>query len=197
MRPWVSGLILAAGRSSRLGRPKQLLPFRGTTLLGWVVERVTSAAALDEVVAVLAGAASEVRAAVDLGRARVAENPEFGEGCSSSYRTGIGALDPRAEAVVVVPGDQPGIEAADVDRVVEAWRAAGGAIVMASYLGGPGHPLLFARSLFSELIALKGDKAAWKLLDVHPDQVRRVEMGRPLPADVDTWQDYEAALRGS
>ncbi len=145
---------------------------------------------------VLGGAAAEVRSGVDLGRVRVVENPEFGQGCASSYRVGIGALDPRADAVAVVPGDQPGIEPGDIDRVVEAWRERGRPITVASYRGRPGHPLVFARRLFDELIALEGDKAAWKLLDAHPDRVCPVELDRPLPPDVDTWQDYEAALRG-
>lgn len=197
MTAWVSGLILAAGSSSRLGQPKPLLTFRGTTLLGWVLDRVATARALDEVVVVLGGAAAEVRARVNLDRARVVENPDFGRGCASSYQTGIGALDSRAEAVVVVPGDQPGIEAGDIDRVVRTWREGAGPIVVASYLGRRGHPLLFARRLFNALIALKGDKAAWKLLDAHAEWVRAIELDRPLPPDINTWQDYRAVLASS
>lgn len=119
MRRFVSGLILAAGGSTRLGQPKQLLPFRGATLLGWVVSQVASAASLDEVVVVLGGTAVEVRQRVDFGRAKVVENPAFGEGCGSSYGAGIATLDPQAEAVAVLLGDQPGIEAAVIDHVVE------------------------------------------------------------------------------
>lgn len=92
MRPFVSGLVLAAGGSTRLGQPKQLLPFRGATLLGWVLASVTAATPLDEV------------------------------GCSSSYRVGVGAVDRRAAAVAVLLGDQPGMDGAVIDRVVEAWR---------------------------------------------------------------------------
>src|SRR2546427_6054926 len=98
MRPFVPALVLAAGASTRLGQPKQLLPFGSTTLLGGVVAEVQAASALDEVVVVIGGAAAEIRRRVDLGGVKVIENPEFSHGCASSYRMGIGALDVRAEA---------------------------------------------------------------------------------------------------
>ena len=192
-RPFVSGLILGAGGSTRLGRPKQLLPFRGTTLLGWVIGEAEGAAALDEVVVVLGRAAEEIRGRVAFDRATVVENPIFGEGCSSSYRAGIGALDPRAEAVMVLLGDQPRVDRAIIERVAKAWRRDGGRIVLALYRGKRGHPMLFTRDLFDTLVGLQGDKAAWKILDAHPEWVREVPLDRPLPADVDTWADYEAA----
>ncbi len=192
-RPFVSGLILGAGGSTRLGQPKQLLPFKGTTLLGWVVGEAEGATALDEVVVVLGRAAEEIRSRVAFGRARVVENPVFGEGCSSSYRAGIGTLDQRAEAVMVLLGDQPGVDRAIIERVAEDWRRDGGRIVLASYRGKRGHPMLFARDLFDTLVGLRGDKAAWKIVDAHPEWVREVPLACSLPADVDTWAGYEAA----
>ncbi len=194
MRPFVAGLILAAGGSRRLGRPKQLLPFRSTTLLGWVVSEVTRAASLDEVVVVVGGAAAEVRRRVHFGVATVVENPEFGQGCASSYRTGIGALDPRAEAVAVLLGDQPSVDHAVIDEVVDAWRRRRDRIAFASYRDRPGHPLVFASALFEHLVALRGDKAAWKILDVHPDWLHAVAVDRLAPADVNTREDYRALL---
>ena len=194
MSSFVSGLILAAGGSTRLGQPKQLLPFRGRTLLGWVVSQVVSAASLDEVVVVLGGAAVEVRPRVEFGRARVVENPAFREGCASSYGAGIAALDPRSEAVAVLLGDQPGIEAAVIDRVVGIWRQGGKAVVVASYEERLGHPIVFGQEMFSRLVGLKGDKAAWKLLAAHPEWVRTLEVDRPLPVDVNTRQDYQSAV---
>jgi molybdenum cofactor cytidylyltransferase len=195
MRPFVSGLVLAAGASTRLGQPKQLLPFGSTTLLGAVVSHARAAASLDEVVVVIGGAAAEVRRSVDLTGARVVENPDFGEGCSASYRTGLAALDPRADAVVVLLGDQPGVEPAVVDTVVEAWRRTRDRIALAAYRGREGHPLVFARALFDALAALHGDKAAWKIVDAHRDWIRSVPIDRPHPRDVNTWQEYEALVR--
>src|SRR3989441_11823508 len=121
MRPFVSGLVLAAGASTRLGQPKQLLPFGSTPLLGHVRSQVR-AAALDEVVVVIgAAAAAEVRR-IDFVGVKLVENPDFGEGCSSSYRTGIGALDPRAEAVAILLGDSPALGYAVIDTRSEERR---------------------------------------------------------------------------
>lgn len=195
MRPFVSGLVLAAGASTRLGQPKQLLPFGPTTLLGRVVAEVEAASALDEVVVVIGGAAAEVRRRVDLGGAKVVENPEFAHGCASSYRTGITALDARAEAVAVLLGDQPGVERTVIDTMVNEWRRTRDRIMLASYRAREGHPLVFARPLFAELVALRGDKAAWKIVDAHRDWICSVPVDRPHPRDVNTWQAYEALLR--
>lgn len=196
MRPFVSGLVLAAGASTRLGQPKQLLPFGDTTLLGHAVGQARAAAALDEVIVVIGGAAAEVRARVDLGGATVVENPQFGEGCAASYRTGLGVVDPRAEAVVILLGDQPGVDHTVIDTVVEEWRRTRDPIMLASYQGREGHPLIFARDLFGSLAALHGDKAAWKIVDAHRDWIRAIPLDRPHPRDVNTPEDYEALRRG-
>lgn len=193
MRRFVSGLVLAAGASTRMGRPKQLLPFGSTTLLGRVLSQA-KAAALDEVVVVIGAAAADVRRQVDFAGAKLVENADFGEGCSSSYRTGISALDPRAEAVTVLLGDQPGVEGAVIDIVIDAWRRRPSEIALASYRGRHGHPIVFAYALFQQLAALRGDKAAWKIVDARPDWLHPVPIDRPFPGDVNTWQEYEALL---
>ena len=192
MRPLVSALVLAAGASTRLGQPKQLLPFGSTTLLGSVLSEVRAASALDEVVVVIGGAAAEVRRRVDLGGIKVVENPEFRDGCASSYRTGIEALDVRAEAVAVLLGDQPGVDRVVIDIMVDEWRRTRDRIMLASYRAREGHPLVFARALFADLVTLQGDKAAWKIVDAHRDWIRPVPVDRPHPRDVNTWQEYEA-----
>jgi len=197
MRPFVSALVLAAGGSTRLGQPKQLLPFGSTTLLGSVVAEVKAALALDEAVVVIGGAAAEVRRRVDLGGVKVVENPEFSDGCASSYRTGIGALDARAEAVAVLLGDQPGVDRVVIDVMVDEWRRTRDRIMLASYGAREGHPIVFARALFAELVALRGDKAAWKIVDAQRGWIRRVPVDRPHPRDVNTWQEYEALLRNA
>jgi molybdenum cofactor cytidylyltransferase len=195
MRAFVSGLVLAAGASTRLGQPKQLLPMGPTTLLGWVLTEARAATALDEVIVVLGGAAAEVRQRVDLAGVKVVENPEFGEGCAASYRTGLAVVDRRAEAVAVLLGDQPGADRSVIDTVVEGWRRTRDRIVLASYRGREGHPLVFAQPLFDRLAALQGDKAAWKIVDAHRDWIGTVPMDRPAPRDINTWQEYEAVLR--
>lgn len=191
---FVSGLVLAAGASSRLGQPKQLLPFRGTTLLGWVVEQHGSCPALDEVIVVLGNAIQEVSKQVSFGNAKIVENLGAAQGCSSSYRVGIGALNPEAQAMVVLLGDQPGVDHDCVHAVVSSWKHNGGKIVLANYRGQKGHPMLFSRELFDQLIGLHGDKAVWKLVDQHPEWVREVPIDRDRPRDINTWEDYQAML---
>jgi molybdenum cofactor cytidylyltransferase len=191
MRDFISGLILGAGASRRLGQPKQLLPFRGTTLLGWVIAQAEQASGLDEVVVILGRAADEIRQRVDLGRARVIENPVFGEGCSSSYRAGVKALNPRSRGIVIILGDQPGVSPEIIDRIADEGRHGNGQIILCSYRGRKGHPMLFRRSLFDKLTGLLGDKATWKLVDANPDLTREIEFDLPFPEDIDTWEDFE------
>ena len=194
MRRFISGLVLGAGASSRFGTPKQLLPFRGTTLLGWVINQAEKASALDEIVVVLGRAAEEIREKVDLGGVKTVENPVFGEGCSSSYRAGIGALDPRSEAIIIILGDQPGVDPETINRVADQWREGDGQIALASYQGRKGHPMLFAKPLFHQLVGLHGDKAAWKLVDANPDLVRVIPIDRPFPEDIDTMEDFRREI---
>ena len=191
MRKFISGLVLGAGASTRLGQAKQLLPYQGTTLLGWVVAQAQRADELDELIVVLGRAADEIRERVDFGDARVVDNPVFGEGCASSYRVGIGATDPRSEAIMILLGDQPGVDPKIINRVAERWRSGQHQIVLASYHGRRGHPMLFAKPLFEKLIGLHGDKAAWKLVDANPGLVGEAEFDLPFPQDVNTREDFD------
>ena len=191
-RLFVSALVLAAGTSSRLGQPKQLLPFGSTTLLGHVIAEARAARALDEHIVIIGAAADAVRRVVDFTGVTLIENPGFGEGCAASYRTGLSAIAAGADAVAILLGDQPGVEAAVIDAVVDSWRREPTPIACATYRGRPGHPLIFARALFPQLEALQGDKAAWKIVDAHPDWIRPVPIDRPAPGDVNTWEAYQA-----
>src|SRR5262245_51112980 len=151
MKKFISGLILAAGTSSCMGQPKQLLSFRGTILLDWVMAQAASASALDEVIVVLGRAVDEIRFWLRNTRAKIIINPVFTEGCSGSYKAGMSTIDPRAEAVMVLLGDQPGVDSAVIDQVAEDWRTCGGTIALTSYRGHRGHPMVFGREIFEQL----------------------------------------------
>lgn len=191
MRKFISGLILGAGASERLGPPKQLLPFRGTTMLGWVVDQAQKADGLDELVVVLGRAADEIRERVDFGAARVVENPVFAEGCSSSYRAGIGALNSGSEAIMIILGDQPGITPEIINSLAEEWRGEEASIALCSYRGRKGHPMIFAQSMFEQLKDLHGDKAAWKLVDANSAAVQEVHLDLSFPDNINTAEDFE------
>ena len=183
--------MLAAGGSSRLGRAKQLLPYRGTTLLGWVMA-TARACRFDQLVVALGGSARDVRLGVDLSGADVVVNDAYGSGCSSSIAAAIGALDPRADVLVLLLGDQPGVAAATVRRLLAGRGDA--PLAVCRYADGRGHPFAFAREVFGDLAGLHGDKAVWKLLDRRAGEVAEVEVPGPVPRDVDTWEDYRAVL---
>lgn len=190
-RRFVTGLVLAAGGSSRLGRPKQLLPYGDGTLLQHVLA-TACASPLDQLIVALGGGAEAVLAAVDLRGAEVVVNDDYGEGCSSSIAAALPLVDPAADVLVLLLGDQPGVTAASVVRLLEERDDA--PIAVSRYDDGRGHPFAFARSVFDDLAALHGDKGIWRLIERRPDLVREVRMPGLVPADVDTWEDYQAAL---
>ena len=191
MRKFISGLILGAGASQRFGEPKQLLPFADTTLLGWVVAQTQRAMLLDETIVVLGRSADEIRERVDFGNARVVENPVFSEGCASSYRAGLAAVDSHADAIMIILGDQPEITPEIIDALADEWGKRDAPIALCSYEGRKGHPMIFARSLFEQLETLHGDKAAWKLVDRHASSVLEVQLALPFPENINTREDFE------
>ncbi len=105
---WVTGVVLAAGGSSRLGRPKQLLPYADTTVLGATVD-VARGCGFDQLIVALGGAADAVREAVPLDDVEVVTVDDFRSGCSSSLRAALTQVDPRASGIVLMLGDQPGV----------------------------------------------------------------------------------------
>jgi molybdenum cofactor cytidylyltransferase len=191
---FVTGLVLGAGGSERLGRPKQLLPYRGATLLGHVVG-VARTCPLDQLVVTLGGAATEVRRAVDLQGLEVVVNDAYGEGCSSSIAAALRAVDSRCDVLVLMLGDQPGVTAATVAALLAGRGAA--PLAVCRYDDGRGHPIAFARSTFAALADLHGDKGVWRLLDQRADDVTEVPIDGPIPLDVDTEEDYAAVLAGA
>ena len=189
---FVCGLVLAAGGSRRLGRPKQLLSYRGGTLLGHVVD-VARACEFDQLVVAVGGHAAAVRATVDFRGAAVVVNDAFWEGCSSSIAVALATVDPRCDVLVLLLGDQPGVTPATVEALLAGRNNA--PLAVCRYDDGRGHPLAFARSVFGALESLHGDKGVWKLLDRRADDVVEVPVAGRIPLDVDTVEDYEAVLR--
>jgi molybdenum cofactor cytidylyltransferase len=183
----VAGVVLAAGRSLRLGEAKQLLPYRGHTLLDETLS-MARACGFSQLLVTLGGSAAQIRSRVDLSGCVVVDNPDFSTGCGSSIRSAIAHVT--ADAVVLLLGDQPGISPRDVRRVATVPTPLG----VCAYEDGLGHPFLFRRPLFDELSRLHGDKAVWKLLHSGRYPVTEVPVDGTVPLDVDTWDDYERLL---
>jgi molybdenum cofactor cytidylyltransferase len=187
----ITGIVLAAGASSRLGRPKQLLGLGGKPVLQHVIDAAVTAP-LDEVVVVLGHEAKEIAAAVRAkGVVRFAINPGYAEGQSNSLRVGLEAADARSGAALVLLGDQPGIRPDAIAAVVGAWKEGGKMMIQAAYGGRAAHPTLFDRSVWTELEGMSGDEGARSLLANRPEWRVTVEVGGQPPDDIDTEEDYQ------
>jgi molybdenum cofactor cytidylyltransferase len=185
----IVGVVLGAGSSRRLGRPKQTLPFGDRSLLAHVV-REAEDSCLDRVVVVLGGGGAAAQLSLAPGRARVVRNDAYPSGCASSLQTGLDAAG-ACDAIVLLLGDMPGVDAEVIDEVVDAWSEDPTWAAVASYRDEIGHPFLFSVGAFATLRGLHGDKAIWKIVDREPeDRVARLPVDRLRPEDIDTWDDY-------
>ena len=188
----IAALVLAAGGSSRLGSPKQLLPWGDTTLLGHVLDKVRELP-FDEVFIVIGASGEEVLNTVHMDDAIVIENPEWEEGLASSLRVGLDAVLrlSRADAVGIFLGDQPDIS----DEVVNGLLAARGSTkrqaIVPKYRYVWGNPIVIERTLWPRLMSLQGDEGAKGLLQAHPEWVHEVWFEQRPPRDVDTRADFD------
>lgn len=190
----IVGVVLAAGRSERMGEPKQILPYAGSTLLGATIGEV-EASAVDRVVVVLGASADSVEAALRPNRARLVRNLDHDRGNLSSLQVGVEAAGSH-DAVVHLLGDMPGVDAALIDAMIAAWRHSPRPIAVARYRDRVAHPFVLAHSVTQRLGELEGPKSIWRLLgSTNRDNVLEVPVDRAAPIDVDTREDYERLLR--
>ncbi len=196
-RPRVAAIILAAGASTRFGRPKQLLWVDGRPLLAKVTDAAL-ASAIDDVVVVLGYRASEIAPLLAGRPVRLVVNPAWAEGMASSLRAGIAALRSDIDAALIVPADQIHLTAAEINAVITAYLALPSLtslprIIIPVHRGQRGHPVLFPRAFFPQLLALHGDQGGRSLLDRHAEQVVEVEVATDgVVVDVDTAADARA-----
>ena len=187
----VTGVVLAAGGSRRLGTPKQLLRYRDTTVLGATLD-VARGAGFDQLIVTLGGAAQAVRDVVSLDGADVVTVDDFDAGCSTSLRVALRRVHPQAAGIVLMLGDQPCVEPASLRRMISAAPAA--TMMVCRYADGIGHPFWFSRAVFGALSQLHGDKGVWKLVQSGRHPVHELAVDGPVPLDVDTWDDYRRLL---
>jgi len=128
-------------------------------------------------------------------RVRTVHNPDYATGQSSSLKAGINAIAARAEAAVFLLGDQPLISSQAIEAVVNAFRSRHSAVVRPRYRGTPGHPVLFSRALFPELLQVTGDQGGRELLARHQAEVVMVDLNLESPVDIDTRDDYLQLVR--
>jgi molybdenum cofactor cytidylyltransferase len=191
------GVVLGAGLGERIregmGQQKQLLGYRGTTLLGAAVAQA-EASSLDRVIVVLGAAADDVEATLTPERATIAYNPDYERGNLSSLQVGVAAAGEH-DAIAHLVADMPGVEASLIDLVVDAWKQDRRPLAVTRYRDRVGHPFVLAAATTARLDRLREPKAIWRLIrDSDPADVLEVEAGRDAPIDVDTREDYERLL---
>jgi len=194
----VAGVLLAAGSSLRMGRPKALLPYRGSTLLRHAAEILCATACSPRLV--IAGPELEKSCwqVQDLDVA-VVENPDHRDGLSTSLRAALRAIEARSdcdetEGLLITLVDQPLVSATHLNDVLQAGRATG--LAATSWAATFGPPAFLHRAFFSSLKALRGDAGAKQILSMHPQRLRLVAFpGAAL--DVDDESDYERLLSGA
>ncbi len=190
----VAAVVLAAGASSRLESdlPKQVLPWQpGDTLIGRAVDIALYASTIDEVIVVTGHRADEVQAALGGRAVRCVFNPDWQAGQSSSVAAGLQALAPEMCAAVFVLADQPTVQPATIDLLVQRHRQTLAPVAAPIYQGGQrGNPVLFDRSTFPELLALQGDSGGRPLIQRYGDRVAQVTIDAPVPQGIETMADY-------
>ena len=180
--PRVTGVILAAGQSTRFGGslPKQLHKMNGETLVCRVA-RVALASNLRQIVVVTGHCATEVGSAVAGLAVEVVVNPNYADGQSTSVKIGLSRVDANAGAAMFIPCDLPNLDFETINRLVESYAESAGPIVVPLFEGRRRAPVLIDRSLFGEIRAITGDQGARQLFPRHPDDLVEVEFESELP----------------
>jgi molybdenum cofactor cytidylyltransferase len=187
----IAALILAAGESSRMGRDKALLPYRGKTFLTTVIDNLRGAG-IGEITLVLGHHAEAIQSAVDLTAVRIIFNPQYQRGQTSSLQAGLAAWDapgPRAFLMCLV--DHPAVGSDVIRAILDRYRRSSAPVVIPVFQGKRGHPVLIGRELFGELIALGEDEGANTVIRRYRPVTEFVEVDDPsIFTDIDDPGDY-------
>ena len=189
----ISAIVLAAGESKRMGRPKQLLEWQGKPLLQHSLESLINSAA-DEIILVLGHEADRIRAALPALPIKIVINRDYQQGMASSLRQGLLAMDPSSEAFLVLLADQPGIGPEILNTIIRTFRQADPkrGIVRPVYRGRRGHPVLIGAQYRKEALRLRGDVGARQILMNHLGDVLEIDVeDNAILEDIDTPEEYQ------
>jgi len=186
----INAIVLAAGESKRMGKPKPLLPFGTRTFLGQIIS-VLQEANVDRITVVLGAQAETVAEAVDLSGAEVVINADYRDGQLSSLIAGLGHTPAETEAILLCLVDSPFIKTDTINQVIATFRASGAAIVIPTLHGKRGHPSLFARSMFPQLQNAPPDEGARHVVYANEDRIVEVELpDDAIVVGINTPDDY-------
>jgi molybdenum cofactor cytidylyltransferase len=193
----IAGVLLAAGRSQRMGQPKLLLPWHGEPLIRFVARQILHSG-LDELIVVIGHRAEHLSAALDGLALRIVRNDDFLDGQSTSLRAGIAALHPATVAALVLLADQPLLQPETIDTLIDLYRREQPPIVVPRHAGQRGNPVLFDRRLFPELLAISGDQGARSVIQSHEHELRWLDTADGgILLDIDTPDAYSALIERS
>ncbi len=182
----ISAIVLAAGTSSRMGSPKPLLTLGGRPLLERVLETVRDAA-VDDIVVVLGHEADRVRDGVSFDGTHAVVNPAYIEGMSTSLQAGLRAADPRSDGFLIVLGDQPFVQSATINTLIERRNGSQAKILIPTYGGARGNPVLLDRSLSEDVQSITGDQGCRAIFGHHTRGILEVPVDDPgILVDLDT-----------
>ncbi|WP_347989083.1 nucleotidyltransferase family protein [Methylomonas sp. AM2-LC] len=189
----VYAIILAAGASTRLGSPKQLLEWRNQSLLAHTLQNVQVLLG-KQVYVVLGAHAAEIQSALALDKRNTVINANWEEGIASSIRAGVNALPASASAVLILLCDQPLINTRHLQQLLKGWQSATDKIVASQYPQSVGVPALFPARYFEQLLTLSGDRGARSLFKAFETNLQKI----PIPEaefDIDYKEDFDRLLR--
>ena len=188
----ITAIILAAGESTRMGRPKMLLPWGDKTVLSHVVT-IFREAGLEDIIVVTGGAREQVESALSPFKAKTIFNKDYAQGeMLSSIQCGIGALSHQTQAVLIGLGDQPQVRERSVQMVCKAYRENRSNIVVPSFQMRRGHPWLVARPLWKALLEMESPLSPRDFLNANYKQIHYLNIDDPgILADLDTPKDYQ------
>lgn len=187
----ITGLILAAGESSRMGRDKALLPYRGRTFLETIIKTLHDSG-IERIVVVLGHHAEEIQQAVHLEGVETVVNPDYQRGQTSSLQAGLKALMcADLEAIMLCLVDHPAVTSATVLKLVESFLTTPAPVAIPTHQGQRGHPVIISRTLFPELLALSSGEGANSVIRMFRDSTHFVEVNDPgILLDVDDPDTY-------
>lgn len=186
----IYGLILAAGESKRMGRPKLLLPYGEKTVIETVLT-VVKQSKLDQSCLIVRPEDEIISSLARSLGFEIAINPEPGRGMLSSIIVGLERIPKEAEAVVLILGDQPGISTSAIDLLIVGYRLKGKGLVLPVFQGKRGHPILFDLKYREEIKALNPEIGLRQLMQLHPEDILEIPVNEPgIIVDLDTPEDY-------
>jgi molybdenum cofactor cytidylyltransferase len=189
----VGAVVLAAGRATRMGGQKLLLPLAGRPLVQWAVDAALGSKATETIV-VVGHEAERLAEVLEDRPVRVVVNGRYAEGLSTSLQAGVQAMSPDCDALVFLLGDQPFADSALVDLLIDRFAESGMEVVRPLIGDRPAHPVLMSARLFPEILAQRGDVGGREIIERYPERVCLVPVDdRRVAHDIDSIEDYEAA----